>query len=246
MKLVTLATRAGATMALTGAVFVGSVVASGSARAWDVAVWDAVARCESSGNWAIDTGNSFYGGVQFTNSTWKAYGGLAYAPQANLATKAEQIAVARRTLAGQGPGAWPVCGARAGLTRENGGADPNAQPLGSVATPLVATGQAPVKPVQPTVPAVQSAGKLVVNGVLGSATVRAMQSWIGATVDGIWGRQTTRALQVKVGATVDGVRGPDTTRHTQAVVGATEDGVWGSGTTRALQRYLNDQPLTPP
>ena len=85
-------------------------------------VWDRVAACESGGNWSINTGNSFYGGVQFTNSTWRAYGGAKYASRADLATKAQQIAIAKHTLASQGPGAWPVCGPNAGLTKSNGGA----------------------------------------------------------------------------------------------------------------------------
>jgi Transglycosylase-like domain len=72
--------------------------------------WDAVARCESGGNWSINTGNGYYGGLQFSQSTWAAFGGTAYAPRADLATKAQQIAVAERTLAAQGPGAWPTCG----------------------------------------------------------------------------------------------------------------------------------------
>jgi LysM repeat protein len=72
--------------------------------------WDAVAACESSGNWSINTGNGFFGGIQFTQSTWEAFGGLAYAPRADLATKDQQIAVGERTLDAQGPGAWPVCG----------------------------------------------------------------------------------------------------------------------------------------
>jgi hypothetical protein len=82
-------------------------------------VWDQVAQCESSGNWSIQTGNGFYGGLQFTLSTWHAYGGSGNPAYASVA---EQKAVARRVLAGQGPGAWPVCGPRAGLTRYNGGA----------------------------------------------------------------------------------------------------------------------------
>lgn len=85
-------------------------------------VWDRVAACESGGNWSINTGNSFYGGVQFTNSTWRAYGGAKYASRADLATKAQQIAIAKHTLASQGPGAWPVCGPKAGLTKSTGGA----------------------------------------------------------------------------------------------------------------------------
>jgi resuscitation-promoting factor RpfB len=78
----------------------------------DGAVWDAVARCESSNNWAINTGNGFYGGVQFDQNTWEASGGLRYAPRADLATREEQIAIAEVTQKRQGWGAWPVCGAR--------------------------------------------------------------------------------------------------------------------------------------
>jgi len=84
-------------------------------------VWDRVAACESGGNWSINTGNGFYGGVQFTNSTWRGYGGAKYAARADLATKAQQIDIAKKTLAGQGPGAWPVCSVKAGLTTSNGG-----------------------------------------------------------------------------------------------------------------------------
>ena len=73
--------------------------------------WNAIAACESGGNWSISTGNGFYGGLQFTEQTWLGYGGGQYASSANLATPSEQIAVAQRVLAGQGIGAWPVCGA---------------------------------------------------------------------------------------------------------------------------------------
>jgi LysM repeat protein len=73
--------------------------------------WSAIAACESGGNWSANTGNGFYGGLQFTQQTWLAYGGGQYASSANLATPAQQIAVAQRVLAGQGIGAWPVCGA---------------------------------------------------------------------------------------------------------------------------------------
>ena len=72
--------------------------------------WAAVAECESGGDWSIDTGNGYFGGLQFSQSTWAAYGGTDYAPRADLATMAEQIAVAERVLARQGPGAWPICG----------------------------------------------------------------------------------------------------------------------------------------
>jgi hypothetical protein len=70
--------------------------------------WDAVAQCESGGNWATNTGNGYYGGLQFTQATWRAAGGLKYAPRADLATRQQQIAIAS-TLARTN---WPVCGRR--------------------------------------------------------------------------------------------------------------------------------------
>jgi len=73
--------------------------------------WAAIAACESGGNWSANTGNGFYGGLQFTQQTWLGYGGGQYAASANLASPAQQIAVAQRVLAAQGIGAWPVCGA---------------------------------------------------------------------------------------------------------------------------------------
>ena len=73
--------------------------------------WPAIAECESGGNWSANTGNGFYGGLQFTEQTWLGYGGGQYASSANQATEAQQVAVAQRVLAGQGIGAWPVCGA---------------------------------------------------------------------------------------------------------------------------------------
>ena len=76
------------------------------------AAWDALAACESGGNWAINTGNGFYGGAQFDQHTWQRNGGLRYAARADLATREEQIAIAEVTRARQGRGAWPVCGAR--------------------------------------------------------------------------------------------------------------------------------------
>jgi nucleoid-associated protein YgaU len=102
-----------ATAAIAGAAIAVPVMMAGSASA-DSVNWTAIANCESSGNWAADTGNGFYGGLQFTQSTWDAYGGDQYASSANLASEADQITVAESVLAGQGIGAWPVCGAYAG------------------------------------------------------------------------------------------------------------------------------------
>ena len=81
----------------------------------DGAIWDALARCESTGNWAINTGNGYYGGIQFDQSTWERQGGTRYAPRADLATREEQIAIAEVTRARQGWGAWPACTGRLGL-----------------------------------------------------------------------------------------------------------------------------------
>ncbi|MET7771578.1 transglycosylase family protein [Nocardia sp. NPDC005366] len=81
----------------------------------DGEIWDALARCESTGNWSINTGNGYYGGIQFDQSTWERQGGTRYAPRADLATREEQIAIAEVTRARQGWGAWPACTGRLGL-----------------------------------------------------------------------------------------------------------------------------------
>ena len=100
-----------AKIAFTGAVIgSGSLALAGQAGAATDGEWDTVARCESGGNWAINTGNGYQGGLQFAAGTWKGHGGGEYAPAAHLATKEQQIAVAERVLASQGRGAWPTCG----------------------------------------------------------------------------------------------------------------------------------------
>jgi len=99
-----LALRGATVGVVAGAAALG--LGAGTASAAPNSTWDAVAQCESSGNWSINTGNGFYGGLQFTQSTWAAYGGTEYASRADLATKDQQIAVAEKTLAGQGWGAW--------------------------------------------------------------------------------------------------------------------------------------------
>jgi len=87
-----------------------AVPASGRAS-----TWDAIAQCEATGNWAINTGNGFYGGLQFTQQTWAGFGGTQYAPRADLATREQQIAVAEKVQAAQGWGAWPACTSKLGL-----------------------------------------------------------------------------------------------------------------------------------
>jgi uncharacterized protein YabE (DUF348 family) len=81
----------------------------------DGEIWDALARCEAGGNWASNTGNGYYGGVQFDQSTWERQGGLRYAPRADLATREEQIAIAAGTQQAHGWGAWPSCSGRLGV-----------------------------------------------------------------------------------------------------------------------------------
>ena len=85
-----------------------------AATVTDGNVWDRIAACESGGNWSINTGNGYYGGLQFTQSTWNAYGGQHYAARADLASRGAQITVAKKVQASQGWGAWPVCSYKAG------------------------------------------------------------------------------------------------------------------------------------
>lgn len=100
-------------LAVAGAIAVGAPLAmAGTADAAPAGVWDRLAQCESSGDWSANTGNGFSGGLQFTPSTWKAFGGEG---RAHDASRAEQIAVAERVLSGQGWKAWPACSAELGL-----------------------------------------------------------------------------------------------------------------------------------
>jgi hypothetical protein len=77
--------------------------------------WDRLAQCESGGNWRANTGNGYYGGLQFSRRTWRSYGGGAYATTANHASRSQQIAIAEKVLRGQGWKAWPTCSKRIGL-----------------------------------------------------------------------------------------------------------------------------------
>ncbi len=118
--------RASLSVTASGAGLALPLISASGAGAAPVETWEKVAECESGGDWRINTGNGYFGGLQFLQSTWEAYGGTAYAPRADLATKDQQIAVAEAVLAGQGPGAWPVCSAQAGLTQD--GVDPAIDP----------------------------------------------------------------------------------------------------------------------
>ncbi|MFC5995413.1 transglycosylase family protein [Pseudonocardia hispaniensis] len=135
-----LSKRSFARLAVAGAVAIGAPVAvAGTANAAPANTWDQLAQCESGGNWSINTGNGFSGGLQFTPSTWRAYGGTG---SAHNASREQQIAVAERVLAGQGWGAWPACSKKLGLrgtpATQNAGTQPVKRP---------AAAPAPKKPV---------------------------------------------------------------------------------------------------
>ncbi|MFE0537433.1 transglycosylase family protein [Streptomyces nigra] len=122
----------------------GLLTATGDATAADSGVWDRIAQCESGGNWHINSGNGYYGGLQFAPSTWRAYGGTAYAPTADRASREQQIAVATKVQRAQGWQAWPTCSARAGA---NGGAPAASSPSAP------AKKAAPPKKTAPSTPA---------------------------------------------------------------------------------------------
>ncbi|ATL28312.1 transglycosylase family protein [Streptomyces formicae] len=153
------ATRVVTLAGVTGAAVAAPLMAAGSASAATGAEWDAVAQCESGGNWSINTGNGYQGGVQFSPSTWAAYGGTKYAPTADKASKAQQIEIAEKVLAGQGKGAWPSCGVGLSGAAYNGGgsqqqapqqqAKPQPQKTQQQAAPQQQAPQAAPKP-QPT------------------------------------------------------------------------------------------------
>ena len=96
-----------------GLAFGAMALSSGTASAAPGTNWDAIAQCESGGNWAINTGNGYYGGLQFSPATWKSNGGTGMPHQAS---REEQIRIAENVLRTQGIGAWPTCGKKAGAT----------------------------------------------------------------------------------------------------------------------------------
>lgn len=204
---------------------VGTVATAGSASAGTV--WDRVAACESGGNWSINTGNGFYGGLQFHPQTWKGFGGGRYAAYAHQATKSQQIEIAKKVLSAQGPGAWPVCSRRAGLTKANGLA------VGTSAERSSRTVS-------------RSSGSLAVDGVRGRATNRAIEKWVGSRQarDGVLSAKwEVHRLQRKVGVPAGQRNGNiNDARFVSALqrtVGVSRTGSWNATTVKALQRHLN-------
>jgi hypothetical protein len=217
--------RRAAGVTVAGASVVGGSLAMATSAEAAGTVWDRVAACESGGNWSINTGNGYYGGLQFSYSTWRAYGGQRYATTANRASKGQQIEIAQNVLRAQGPGAWPVCSVRAGLTRTNGltgytgGVDAAASRSALRKAPATA--------------------KLVVDGIRGRHTNAAIERWVGGSVDGSLSRSDWMRLERKIGGSVNGSMSRSDVRKLQRIVGTKVDGLWGPNTNRSLQRYLN-------
>lgn len=217
---IALKTRILGVAAASGATVAASVAVSTPANAAG-SVWDRVARCESGGNWSINTGNGYYGGLQFSRSSWRAAGGTRYASLPHKASRVEQIMAAQQLLRMQGPGAWPVCSRKAGLTRANG------------LIPVSGSSAKPGKKV--TVKRVFKVGGANVT----SYNVRVLQDWLGRSKTGVWTTGDTRAFQRKVGARADGTIDRDTVRRTERLVGATLSGrsTFSSTSMRWITRY---------
>jgi hypothetical protein len=155
--------RTAVTGALAGAPLLVTLPAANAATD---ATWDRVAQCESGGNWQINTGNGFQGGLQFAPTTWSGFGGRQFAPTANQATREQQIVVAERVLAAQGWNAWPVCSKKAGA-------------VGEAPTPRDAPAPAPVQASTIAVSAPATSGAYVVRSGDTLATIAAAHGVAG-------------------------------------------------------------------
>lgn len=146
-------------LAVAGIATAGIALGAAPADAAPTSVWDRVAACESGGDWATNTGNGYYGGLQFSLATWRGYGGSGNPADANKAT---QIAVAERVLAGQGWGAWPVCSVQAGATGSSssaGSSSPSGSTSSSSSSRTSVTVEAPVAAATERPAAVETTGE---------------------------------------------------------------------------------------
>ncbi|MBQ0850101.1 LysM peptidoglycan-binding domain-containing protein [Streptomyces sp. BH-SS-21] len=177
--------KARTTAVLAGAALLaplGLLAANGNAAAADSGVWDRIAQCESGGNWHINTGNGYYGGLQFSAGSWRAYGGTAYASTADRASKAQQIAVATKVQRAQGWGAWPTCAARAGAS----GSAPAGAASGASGKAAPSKQSKPSKPSKSSKASERSTGHTGRGASRGGYTVRS-----GDTLSGIAARHGT-------------------------------------------------------
>ncbi|MDX3457457.1 transglycosylase family protein [Streptomyces sp. ME02-8801-2C] len=116
---------------VTGSAMALPLLAASGASAASGATWDRVAECESGGSWSDNPGNGFYGGLQLTQTDWEKYGGLAFAPSADQASRSQQISVGEKILADQGAGAWEACAVLSGLGKDTSPADVDTGVAGS-------------------------------------------------------------------------------------------------------------------
>ncbi|KRE89957.1 LysM peptidoglycan-binding domain-containing protein [Arthrobacter sp. Soil764] len=159
------AARRGVTLAAVSAAGL-ALSATAANAATPTSTWDALAQCESSGNWSINTGNGFSGGLQFTPSTWAAYGGTG-SPE--NASREQQIAVAERVQASQGWGAWPSCAAQLGLSG-GGGAPVQSAPVQAAPVQAAPVQAAPAQSVQVQSAPVQQAPRHATSVALSGET----------------------------------------------------------------------------
>ncbi len=242
---------------------VGSVAAAQSASA--SSVWDAVAQCESGGNWSTSTGNGFYGGLQFTHQTWQAFGGGAYGYNADDATREQQITIAQKVLQAQGPGAWPVCSQEAGLTSSNGGgsydtsssdssdsyeSDDSSESTDSTessdSTESYESDDSTESTESESTESTESTDSNPTERSTDESSSRSTERTAPApsssdiAVDGIVGPNTAAAIEQWVGGSVDGddwLSNSDI-QKLQAKLGVSQDGVVGPETTTALQELV--------
>ncbi|OEJ26536.1 transglycosylase domain-containing protein [Streptomyces agglomeratus] len=145
--------------------------ASGASAA-EATTWDRVADCESGGMWSADLGNGYYGGLQFSPETWQKFGGTAYAPRADLASRSQQIQVAEKVLAEQGPQAWPSCALISGLTEGDDAASADGASAGTDAEPKADTSDAAPEGSQSPEPAAPKADASAGAGKKGSGSAK--------------------------------------------------------------------------
>jgi len=114
-----------AAIGATAAVPLAGIALPATAHAASTSTWGRLAQCESGGDWDINTGNGYYGGLQFSSGTWRSFGGDHFAKRADLATRVEQITIAEKVLDEQGWGAWPACSRKLGLDSDDAKGTPS-------------------------------------------------------------------------------------------------------------------------
>ncbi|GAB77847.1 Transglycosylase-like domain-containing protein [Austwickia chelonae] len=220
--------KVGALGVATATVGVGMAAVPAQAAPAGGNAWDRLAQCEAGGNWHINNGNGYYGGLQFSLRSWQGAGGSAYAARPDLASREAQIAVGQKLLAMQGPGAWPVCSVKAGLTKASGSvgggavAKPAAlaNPAQTAAKPAVATKPAAVAATPKAVAPVKPA-----HGQLSASDTQMVQQWLGGEATGTWDKAALSALQARLGVSETGKTDAATIAATEKLFGMKASGL---------------------